>query len=78
MEFLVASMVNVGWGCREIFLGQLVKVGLMECATRICGFTLTIGEFEWTLDYSMWTSLWSHSKNGVPWSFQSVGLLPLV
>ena len=29
-----------------------------------------------TLGYIPWTSLWSHPKSGVPWSFKSHGLVP--
>jgi hypothetical protein len=35
MENLHASMVNVGWDCRELFMGWLLKVGLTEYAAKI-------------------------------------------
>jgi hypothetical protein len=60
MESHMASMDNVGQDHKGIFLGELLKVGLMELAMGI--WIYTNGLSSEIVGDSPWTSLWSRPK----------------
>ena len=73
----MASVHNIGldfWG----FFKTVVEGehGIM-CIHQF-GFALRSCDLQQTLGYSPWTSLCSYPKSGVPSSFKSPGLMPLV
>ena len=59
-------------------MGQILKVYMMKFAMRIWVYTKGLRPLKDFGLYSPWTSLWSHSKCRVPWSFGSHDLMPLM
>ena len=58
-------MDSVGWDCRGDFLGQLLKVGIAECAAGIFESTLIVIVLQMNLGYSPWASLCTYPKSRV-------------
>ena len=58
--------------------GMTLEGGYDGICDRNSSFTLTSCALQKTMDYGPQTSLWSHLKSGVTWSFKSHGLMSLM